>query len=79
MGDRLRHRGAVVARSTGLRAPERIQFPVYPWLLWVGYMGSSLFWLDEATFMQVQAAVQMSMPLLVGTLASLFIRSRRTA
>jgi O-antigen ligase len=56
--------------------PRRIHFPVVLWLPWLGYLGLSFLWLDEITYLQVQAALQLGMPVLVGTLAALFVRSR---
>jgi O-antigen ligase len=61
----------------GSHSGERIYFPTAPWQIWVGYLFLSLLWVDKATYLHVQAALQMGMPLLMGTLASLFVRSRR--
>jgi O-antigen ligase len=55
---------------------ERVYFPTAAWLVWVIYLFMSLLWVDRVTYLQVQAALQMAMPILVGTLASLFIRTR---
>jgi len=55
---------------------QRIPFPVGLWSLWLGYIAISFLWLEEASLLEVQYALQLSMPILVGILASLFVRSR---
>jgi hypothetical protein len=61
----------------GSHSGEKIYFPSPLWQLWVAYLFLSLLWVDKATYLQVQSALQMGMPLLIGTLASLFVRTRR--
>lgn len=49
-------------------------FPLVPWMLWFGWLWASLAWCDGG-FRNVQDAMQLSMPLAVGVLASMFVRS----
>jgi O-antigen ligase len=61
----------------GSHSVEKIYFPSIVWQVWVGYLFLSLLWVEKANYLQVQSALQMGMPLLIGTLASLFVRTRR--
>lgn len=60
----------------GMRPERRSYFPIGPWFVWLAYMGASFAWLEAPSYLQVQYAMQLSMPLLVGVAASLFVRSR---
>jgi O-antigen ligase len=51
-------------------------FPAVPWLLWIGYVFGSLLWVDDRSMMEVQYAVQLGMPILIGIAASQFVRTR---
>jgi hypothetical protein len=53
----------------------RIAFPYVPWVIWFGYVWSSLIWTEHPGRIQIQQATQLSMPLLVGIIASIFVRS----
>ena len=50
-------------------------FPWKPWLIWTGCCWFSLLWCGGLGARNVQDAVQISMPLLVGVLASAFVTS----
>jgi O-antigen ligase len=52
-----------------------IEFPVGPWLLWFGFLWLSLSWCENVGPRNIQDAVQISMPLVVGIAGSLFVRS----
>lgn len=56
--------------------PVREIFPVTPWLLWCGFLCASLFWTEELTLRNVQDALQLCMPVVVGMLAASSIRSQ---
>jgi O-antigen ligase len=47
----------------------------WPWLVWCGFLGASLFWCDPLTRRNVQEALQFSMPVLVGLLAASAMRT----
>jgi len=69
--------GGVLLAQAGLFNPsQRAFFPVKPWLLWLGWLLLSFSWLEEITYKQVQDAMQVSMPVLVGVAASQIIDSR---
>ncbi len=50
-------------------------FPLVPWLAWSGFIWSSLAWCDGLGMRNVQDALQLTMPLLVGLLAATFVRN----
>jgi O-antigen ligase len=50
-------------------------FPLTFWLVWFGYLWLSLSWCEELELRNIQDAVQISMPLLVGLVCSVFVRS----
>ncbi len=54
---------------------NRIAFPVGPWLAWVGLLWTSLAWCDTFVGHNIQDALQLTMPILVAVLASLFVRT----
>jgi len=54
-----------------------IRFPVMLWLVWFIYVWVSLIWVDSRALRNYQDAVQITMPLVVGAAASVFIRNRR--
>jgi hypothetical protein len=54
---------------------RRIRLPLGLWLVWLAYLWSSLCWCEPLEWRNVQDAVQISMPLLVGVVASLVVRS----
>jgi hypothetical protein len=58
--------------------PGRVTaFPILLWLPWVGMIWFSLVWTDSPGIEQVQTAMQLSMPVLVGAVAGAFIETRR--
>jgi hypothetical protein len=57
------HRGSTIA------------MPYRPWLVWIGYLWLSLAWCSPLSGRNVQDALQLTSPLLVGIVASLFIRT----
>jgi O-antigen ligase len=61
----------------GIRPERRSYFPIVPWAIWLAYVGTSFAWLSRPGYLQVQYALQLAMPLLVGVLASFFVDSRR--
>jgi O-antigen ligase len=56
---------------------DKIAFPYLPWLIWFGYVWASLIWTQHPERFQVQQASQLTMPLLMGVLASIFVRSKK--
>jgi O-antigen ligase len=58
------------------RADSRIYFPGKVWLVWCGYLVLSLVWCDPLDDRNIQDAVQIGMPLLVGAIASQVVRTR---
>lgn len=54
---------------------SRIAFPVRPWLVWCWWVWFSLVWCEDVGPQNVQDALQMTMPLLVGVVASAFVRT----
>jgi len=68
--------GVLLLLHSAIQPGQRVHFPVWPWSLWLGYMGLSFLWLDEPSYLQAQYALQLSMPVLVGILASLSVRTR---
>ena len=52
-------------------------FPWAIWLAWFGWVWLSLLWCDVVDGRAVQDATQITMPLLVGIAASLFVRSEK--
>lgn len=58
-----------------LRSGHRVAFPWSPWLCWLGYVWLSLAWCDTARRSGFQEAAQISTPLLIGVLASRYVRS----
>jgi hypothetical protein len=54
---------------------NRIYFPLAMWIPWVGFLWLSLSWCKDLELRNLQDALQITMPLLVGAAASLFVRS----
>lgn len=48
-----------------------------PWLVWYGWVWASILWRDDLDGRVIQEAMQLSMPLLIGLLATAAIGSRR--
>lgn len=69
--------GLLLLVEKGLRPEYRAYFPLAPWLMWLTVVVASFTWTDEPGLPQVRDAVQLGMPLMVGVLAGLFVRSRR--
>jgi O-antigen ligase len=59
----------------GLPGGNPITFPLGPWLVWVGLLWTSLTWCERLVPHNIQDALQLSMPVLVGVVASLVVRS----
>ncbi len=59
----------------GRRPDIRIAFPLRPWLVWFGLVWLSLVWSEGARGKNVQDAMQISMPLVVGAAAAMFVTS----
>jgi hypothetical protein len=49
----------------------------WPWFAWIGYIWLSLVWCHELDGKNVQDALQYTMPVVVGVIASTVIRTRR--
>jgi hypothetical protein len=56
---------------------DRFAFPIVPWSIWYGYVWLSLIWTQQLGRGQIQQATQVSMPLLVGVIASVFVRTKK--
>ncbi|HVS40201.1 MAG TPA: O-antigen ligase family protein [Gemmataceae bacterium] len=68
--------GGVLLIREGFRwGGRRLRMPWGLWLLWAAYLWSSLCWCEPLEWRNVQDAVQITMPLLVGAVASLVVRS----
>ena len=63
----------VMAQLTRARVRNLLAF--WPWLVWCGYLGASLFWCDPMSRRNIQEALQFSMPVVVGLLAASIFRS----
>lgn len=61
----------------GFRPEYRAYFPLAPWLMWLAVVGASFTWMDEPGLPQVRDAMQLGMPVMVGVIAGLFVRSRQ--
>ncbi len=51
--------------------------PFWAWIAWFGYVWLSLLWKMDLATRDIQFAMQLSLPLLVGMVASMFVTSRR--
>jgi hypothetical protein len=67
--------GLLVLAEKTLPDGRRISFPVGPWLAWSTFLWLSLCWCEPLESRNVQDALQLTMPLLVGVVASLVVRS----
>jgi hypothetical protein len=67
----------VLAVDRALHRPRTIAIPYFPWLIWFGFVWLSLAWTHDLGRRQVQEAIQVTMPLLVGAVASVFVRTER--
>ncbi len=68
--------GGSLAVAANAIAPDlRNRMHLGPWPLWVGFVWLSLLWADGVGMRNVQMALQMTLPVLIGVLASLFVRS----
>ncbi len=52
-----------------------VRFPVIPWAAYFGFNWISLIWADDFGARNVQDAMQVSMPLVIGAAASMFIET----
>ena len=52
---------------------DRIPFPIILWLPWFGYVWLSLIWANGWERINLQDAFQITMPLVVGSVASVFV------
>jgi hypothetical protein len=55
---------------------HRIRFSVGFWAVWLGYLWLSLSWCEPLEPRNLQDALQISMPLVVGVAGALFVRSK---
>lgn len=65
-----------------LSAPQRTAAPLVPfrywsWLLWFGWLWLSALWCEIDRLRSLQDALQISMPLLMAVLGSMFVRTPR--
>jgi len=67
--------GLVILAEKTRPGGNRIRLPVGPWALWLGYLGLSLCWCDRLEQRSFQDALQISMPLVVGAVGALGVRS----
>jgi O-antigen ligase len=58
-----------------LHPDVRSSFPCRPWLLWIGYVWLSLTWVEQAGLSGLQEAAQISTPVLIGVIASRYVRT----
>jgi O-antigen ligase len=65
----------LLVAEKGLPGGPPVAFPLGPWLAWAGLLWLSLFWCDPPNSHNVQDALQLTMPVLVGVLASLVVRT----
>lgn len=65
----------ILATEMAVNRPARIRFPWRPWALWLALVWISLFWVKSPGARNVQDALQLSTPLLVGVLGALFIQT----
>lgn len=65
----------LIVAAKSLPGEHRIYFPLKVWLIWVGYLWLSLFWCEGVGPRNIQDAIQISMPILVGAAGSLFVQS----
>ncbi len=56
----------------GLHPERRLPFFVWPWWLWLMFLGLSFAWLEHVGYAQLQYALQLGMPFLVGAVAAQF-------
>lgn len=60
----------------GTRPQHYATFPVTPWLAWLALVAVSFCWMEDPAVPQIREAVQLGMPVLMGVIASVFVRSR---
>lgn len=65
----------LIVAAKSLPGKHRICFPSKVWLIWTGCLWLSLSWCEGVGSRNIQDAVQISMPLLVGAAGSLFVQS----
>ncbi len=58
------------------KSHQRVISLFWPWLVWCGFVCLSLLWCKEVTGRNIQDALQLCMPLVVGLVAASAIRSR---
>lgn len=59
-----------------VRPDHRIQMPLVLWAAWLLVVVASFAWMDYAGGSEARVTLQLAMPVVVGVLASLFIRTR---
>ncbi len=67
--------GVILLRAKAFDPQARATCPGPLWLIWAGYLWLSLAWCDPLVLRNIQDALQITMPLLVGAVASLVVRS----
>lgn len=60
-----------------LRRKTEVHFPWLLWGIWGGFLFASVAWSTASKGRALQDALQLGMPILVGVLASMFVRSER--
>ena len=60
----------------GLRSSNHVYLPLAHWLVWLTLVGTSFLWIEAPALPQIREAVQLAMPVMVGILAGLFVRTR---
>jgi O-antigen ligase len=66
---------AILMMEKATHRGPAIAMPYRPWLVWIGYLWFSLAWCSPLAGRNIQDALQLTSPLIVGVLASLFIRT----
>jgi O-Antigen ligase len=56
---------------------QKIAMPYRPWLVWCAFVWLSLAWTGGAGQRNFQDAIQLTLPILIGMIASVFVRNER--
>ena len=65
----------LIVSEKAFHRESRIHFPALIWLVWIGWVWLSLLWCEGLGYRNYQDAAQITMPLVVGLAASVFVRS----
>jgi O-antigen ligase len=66
----------ILLAEKALRRDSEVHFPWKRWSVWIGFLFASLVWCDGPGGRHVQDAMQIAMPVFVGVLASMFVRTQ---